>query len=37
MLTSELIERLQNAGKLDGLLLALHGAMVVQSYLDGGL
>ncbi len=34
-LTSELIERLKNAGKIDGLLLALHGAMVVESYPDG--
>lgn len=32
---SELIERLKAAGPLDGLLLALHGAMVVDSYPDG--
>jgi microcystin degradation protein MlrC len=31
-LTGELIERLTAAPKLDGLLLALHGAMVAQSY-----
>jgi microcystin degradation protein MlrC len=35
MLTTELIDRLQKAGHLDGLLLALHGAMVVESYPDG--
>jgi microcystin degradation protein MlrC len=35
MLANELIERLKKAGKLDGLLLALHGAMVVESYPDG--
>jgi microcystin degradation protein MlrC len=34
-LTSELIERLRQAGPVDGLLLALHGAMVVESYPDG--
>jgi microcystin degradation protein MlrC len=34
-LTSELIDRLKKAGKLDGLLLALHGAMVVESHPDG--
>ncbi|MBI1355680.1 MAG: MlrC domain protein [Acidobacteria bacterium] len=31
----EMIERLQAAGPLDGLLLALHGAMVVESFPDG--
>ena len=34
-LTGELIERLKDAGAIDGLLLALHGAMVVESYPDG--
>ena len=34
-LTSELIERLEESGPLDGLLLALHGAMVVESFPDG--
>lgn len=34
-LTAELIERLRRAGPLDGLLLALHGAMVVESHPDG--
>ena len=34
-LTSELVERLRQAGPLDGLLLALHGAMVVESHPDG--
>ncbi len=34
-LTSELIERLRQVGPADGLLLALHGAMVVESYPDG--
>lgn len=34
-LTSELIRRLKQAGPIDGLLLALHGAMVVESHLDG--
>ena len=34
-LTSELIERLRQAGPVDGLLLALHGAMVVESHPDG--
>ncbi len=33
-LTGELIERLQGAGRIDGLLLALHGAMVTQSHPD---
>ena len=34
-LTNELIDRLKKAQPLDGLLLALHGAMVVESHLDG--
>jgi microcystin degradation protein MlrC len=34
-LTAELIERIQKAAPLDGLLLALHGAMVTESYPDG--
>ncbi len=34
-LTSELIERLEQSGPIDGLLLALHGAMVVESHPDG--
>ncbi len=34
-LTSELIDRLKKAQPIDGLLLALHGAMVVESYFDG--
>ena len=34
-LTGELIDRVKAAGKLDGLLLALHGAMVVESYPQG--
>lgn len=34
-LTSELIDRLRRAGPIDGILLALHGAMVVESYPDG--
>lgn len=34
-LTAELIERIQQAGRLDGLLLALHGAMVTESHADG--
>ncbi len=33
-LTGELIERVQGAGRIDGLLLALHGAMVAQSHPD---
>lgn len=33
-LTGELIDRLQNAAKLDGLLLALHGAMVSEQHPD---
>ena len=31
-LTQELIERLQAAPKLDGILLYLHGTMVTESY-----
>lgn len=34
-LTTELIERLKEAGPLDGLLLALHGAMVTEGHPDG--
>jgi microcystin degradation protein MlrC len=34
-LTAELIERLKSEQPIDGLLLALHGAMVVESYPDG--
>ncbi len=34
-LVSELIRRIQSGPKLDGMLLALHGAMVVESYPDG--
>lgn len=34
-LTAELIQRLQRAPALDGLLVALHGAMVTESYPDG--
>ena len=33
-LTLELIERLREAGEFDGLLLALHGAMVSEDYPD---
>ncbi len=33
-LTSELLERLARAPRLDGLLLALHGAMVSEAYAD---
>jgi len=36
-LTAELIRRLRAAPKLDGVLLALHGAMVVESYASGDL
>ncbi len=32
-LTGELLARLRAAGKLDGMLLALHGAMVAESHL----
>lgn len=35
VLTGELIRRLKSAPKLDGLLLANHGAMVVESYPHG--
>ena len=31
----ELIQRIQSVPNLDGVLLALHGAMVVESYPDG--
>lgn len=34
-LVGELIERLQSAPDMDGLLLALHGAMAVESFPDG--
>ena len=34
-LTEILIQQLKTEPKLDGLLLALHGAMVVESYPDG--
>ncbi|MCS6861689.1 MAG: M81 family metallopeptidase, partial [Abditibacteriales bacterium] len=34
-LVGELIERLLDAPDMDGLLLALHGAMVVESFPDG--
>jgi microcystin degradation protein MlrC len=34
-LTGELIDRLTSAPALDGLLLALHGAMVSEEYPDG--
>jgi microcystin degradation protein MlrC len=34
-LAAELIRRIQGAGKLDGLLLALHGAMVNESHPHG--
>ena len=34
-LVGSLIQRIQSNKKLDGLLLALHGAMVVESYPDG--
>ena len=33
-LTGELIERIRALGRIDGVLLALHGAMVTQSHLD---
>ena len=35
LITGEMIERLKSAPKLDGLLLALHGAMVTESYDSG--
>ena len=31
-LTDELVQRIRNAGPVDGILLALHGAMVAQSH-----
>lgn len=34
-LVGELLDRLKNAPALDGLLLALHGAMVSETYPDG--
>lgn len=34
-LMHELVERIEQAGRIDGVLLALHGAMVVDSHLDG--
>jgi microcystin degradation protein MlrC len=34
-LASELTDRLRSAGKIDGLLLALHGAMVSEQHPDG--
>jgi microcystin degradation protein MlrC len=34
-LTAELTRRLKGAGKLDGVLLALHGAMVTESHPHG--
>jgi microcystin degradation protein MlrC len=34
-LVAELLTRLQSAGPLDGLLLALHGALVAERYRDG--
>ncbi|PIU65923.1 MAG: MlrC domain protein [Armatimonadetes bacterium CG07_land_8_20_14_0_80_59_28] len=33
-LVGELLRRLRNAGNIDGLLLALHGAMVSEEHLD---
>lgn len=30
----EIIESLKNAGKLDGIILCLHGALVAESYDD---
>ncbi len=33
-LAGELIERVRGAGRIDGVLLALHGAMVTQSHPD---
>lgn len=35
LITAEMIERLRSAPKLDGLLLALHGAMVTESHDSG--
>lgn len=34
-IVAELIQRIQSVPNLDGVLLALHGAMVVESYPDG--
>ncbi len=34
-IVTELIQRIQSLPNLDGVLLALHGAMVVESYPDG--
>ncbi len=34
-IVTELIQRVQSVCNLDGVLLALHGAMVVESYPDG--
>ncbi len=34
-ITAEIIDRLEKAPKLDGLLLALHGAMVTETYPHG--
>ena len=34
-IVTELIQRIQSVPNLDGVLLALHGAMVVESYPDG--
>ena len=34
-IVTELIQRIQSVPNLDGILLALHGAMVVESYPDG--
>jgi len=36
-LTAKIIEQLKAAPKLDGIFLALHGAMVVESYPSGDL
>ncbi len=35
MVTGEILSRLEAAGPLDGILLALHGAMVVETFPDG--
>jgi microcystin degradation protein MlrC len=34
-LANELVEQVRNAGKFDGLLLAVHGAMVSEAHRDG--
>lgn len=34
-LLDELVERIQRAGSIDGVLLALHGAMVTETHDDG--